>query len=138
MVRAAAPYVGDTGRSPVVACLVGSLVCAFLGIGVIAAYLPAPVPVGWPIGFLAASVALLAAATGLLRLRRRFAWALFFAVARWVFVGTSIFSLMGVYVMVYDGTSRLALNVMIAVLLLSAIDIPLVIAFNVARHEPPS
>lgn len=129
------PYVGDTTRSPVVTCTVGSLVCAFLGVGIIAAYLPQQPPLGWSVAFLAASVVLLAAAVAFLLRRRPFAWGLFFAVGRWVLVMALIFAAMGVYVMIVDGTSGAPLMVMTAVLVLSAVDIPLVIAFNVARHE---
>lgn len=129
------PYAGDTSRSPVVTAVIGSLVCAFLGVGVIAAYLPAQVPLGWPVGFLAASVLLLLGGLMFLWRRRPFAWPLFFAVARWVLLVTLIFSAMAVYVLVFDGTSGVTLAVMTAVLVLSAVDIPILIAFNVARHE---
>lgn len=135
MVSQHVPHLGDTSRSPVAVCVIGSLVCAFLGIGVIAAYLPAEVLLAWPVGFLVASTLLLFAALALLARRRHFAWALFFAVARWVLLVTLIFSAMAAYVLIYDGTSGVTLAIMAAVLVLSAIDIPILIAFNVARHE---
>ncbi len=135
MVNAPAPYVGDTQRSPVAICTIASLVCAFLGIGVMAAYLPDEPPLSWPAAFLTASVLLLAAAALFLQRRPRFAWRLFWSVARWVFVGTLIFSATAVFVFVYDGTRGPTLAIMAAVLVLTAIDIPLLIAFSVARHE---
>jgi hypothetical protein len=134
-VSAPAPYLGDITRSPVVACAISSLVCAFLGIGMIAAYLPDAPPLAWPAGFLVASAVLLLAALAFLARRRPFAWRLFFAVARWVTLVTAIFSAMAVYIFVADGTSGTTLAIMAAVLVLSAIDIPLLIGFSVARHE---
>jgi hypothetical protein len=133
--EADSPYVGDTSRSPVVGCTLASIVCAFLSVGIIAAYLPRPVPLTWPVGFLIASVVLLAAALGFLLRRRSFAWWLFFRVARWVLVLTLVFTAMAVYVFVLDGTPVKTMAIMAAVLLLTAIDIPVLIGFSVARHE---
>jgi hypothetical protein len=129
------PYAGDTTRSLVVSCTISSLVCAFLGVGVIAAYLPGAPPLAWPIGFLVASGVLLLAALAFLARHRPFAWPLFFAVARWVALVTLIFSAMAVYIFVSDGTSGLTLAIMTIVLVLAAIDVPILIGFSVARHE---
>ena len=129
------PYLGDTSRSPVVGCMLASIVCAFLSVGIIAAYLPRPVPLSWSVGFLLASAALLAVALVFLLRRRNFAWRLFFAVARWVLVLTLVFAGMAVYVFVSDGTPATTMAIMAVVLLLTAVDIPVLIGFSVARHE---
>jgi len=129
------PYLGDTSRSPVVGCMLASIVCAFLSVGIIAAYLPRPAPLSWSVGFLVASAALLAGALVFLLRRRHFAWRLFFAVARWVLVLTLVFTAMAVYVFVSDGTPATTLAIMAVVLLLAAVDIPVLIGFSVARHE---
>jgi len=131
------PYLGDTSRSPVVGCMLASIVCAFLSVGIIAAYLPRPAPLPWSIGFLVASAALLAAALVFLLRRRGFAWRLFFAVARWILALTLVFTAMAVYVFVSDGTPLKTMAIMAIVLLLTAIDIPVLVGFSVARHERP-
>ncbi|MCL5946568.1 MAG: hypothetical protein M1298_00890 [Chloroflexi bacterium] len=135
MVTTPEPYRGDTTRSPIVGCTIGSIVCAFLAIGIIAAYLPQAVPLVWPVAFLVASGVLLVAAIILLSRLRHFAWAMFFAVARWMAVLTMIFVAMTVLVFIVDATGGLTLAVMAIVLVLTAIDVPILVGFSVARHE---
>jgi hypothetical protein len=135
MVNAPEPYAGDTTRSPVVVCTIGSIVCALVSVGIIVAYMPRPVPLAWSWGFLgAAAVLLLAALVSLLR-RRSFAWRRFFIVARWVLLLTLVYAGMLEYVFVHDGGRGKPLIIMTILLLLTAIDIPILWAFSVARHE---
>lgn len=129
------PYAGDTTRSPIVTSTIASIVCAFLAIGILASYLPQSPPLGWSVAFLVASVLLLAAAIVLLSRRRNFAWPLFFTVARWVLVLTGIFIAMALFVFIVDGTSGAPLAIMASVLVLAAVDVPLLLGFSVARHE---
>jgi hypothetical protein len=135
MVTQDRPYLGDTSRSPIVAATIGSIVSAFLAVGFIASYLPRPAPMAWPVGFLIASGLLWVAGLALLLRLQRFAWSLFFAVARWISVLTVLFAGMAVYVFIADGTSGGTLAVMVTVLVLAAINIPIVVGFSVARHE---
>ena len=135
MVATPEPSSGDTTRSPIVGCTIGSIVCAFLAVGIIAAYLPQAVPLMWPMVFLGVSGALLVAALILLARLRHFAWSLFFAVARWIIVLTAVFVAMTVFVFVVDGTDGLTLTVMAIVLILTAINVPILVGFSVARHE---
>lgn len=131
----AEPYVGDTTRSPVVACGLGSTACAFIAIGILAAAMPRQPSLTWPVAFLAASVVLLGAAVVGLAGRRRFAWRLFFVVARWTVLLTGVFAAMAAYVFLYDGVRGATLTIMAVVLALAAVDVPLVLGFSVARHE---
>jgi hypothetical protein len=113
----------------------GSLLCAMLSAGTMAAYVVQPPPLGWPAGFLAASALfLLATAVGLL-LRRGFAWGRFFTVAKYVVLMTLVMTAMLEYVFVFDGMRGKALLVMTVVLAITAIDIPILWGFSVARHE---
>jgi hypothetical protein len=75
------------------------------------------------------------AAIVLLSRRRNFAWALFFTVARWVLMLTGIFIAMALFVFIVDGTSGAPLAIMASVLVLAAVDVPLLLGFSVARHE---
>ncbi|MCL4508628.1 MAG: hypothetical protein M1296_03770 [Chloroflexi bacterium] len=135
MVGTPEPYSGDTTRSPIVACTIGSIVCSFLAIGIIAAYLPQAVPLVWPLAFLAASGVLLATAIVCLLRLRQFAWPLFFAVARWILVLTAVFVVLSVYVFTVDGTNGVTLTVLAIVLVLTALNVPILVGFSVARHE---
>ncbi len=135
MVNAPEPYVGDTTRSPVVAFAIGSIACALVSVGILIFYVPHPASLAWASGFSGGSAALLLAAMVSLLRRRPFAWRQFFIVARWVFLLTMVYTGMLEYVIVYDGARGKPLIIMTIVLLLTAIDIPILWAFSVARHE---
>jgi hypothetical protein len=129
------PYLGDTTHSPIRLFAMGSLVCAMLSAGIMAAYVPRPAPLGWSTGFLVASAVLLVAAVvGMLR-RRNFAWSRFFSVAKYVVLMTVVISAMLEYVFVYDGMRGNPLVIMSVVLAITAIDVPILWGFAVARHE---
>ncbi len=132
----AGPYLGDRSRSPIVAASVSSIVFAFLSVGFIASYLPRKAPMVWPVAFLVVSAVLWIVAVLMLTRLRTFAWPLFFKVLRWVSILPAIFAALAIFVFVSDGTGGSTLLVMVAVLILAAANIPLVIGFSVARHEP--
>jgi hypothetical protein len=135
VVNAPEPYAGDTTRSAVVAFTIGSIVCALVSVGILVFYVPRPGSLAWASGFSVASAALLVAALVSLLRRRHFAWQRFFIVARWVLLLTLVYTGMLEYVIVYDGARGNPLIIMTIVLLLTAIDIPILWAFSVARHE---
>jgi hypothetical protein len=135
MVNAPEPYAGDTTRSPLVAFAIGSIVCALVSVGILVFYVPRPASLTWASGFSAASAALLLAAIVSLLRRRLFAWQRFFIVARWVLLLTLVYTGMLEYVIVFDGARGKPLIIMTIVLLLTAIDVPILWAFSVARHE---
>jgi len=129
------PYQGDTTRSPIRLFAIGSLVCAIVSAGILAAYAPRPAPLGPSEGFLIGSAVLLVACVaGLLR-RRNFAWNRFFTVAKFVVLMTVVVSAMLEYVFIFDGMRGGALAIMSIVLAITAIDIPILWGFAVARHE---
>ena len=130
-----APNLGDTTRSPIRLFAIGSLVCAILSAGILAAYAPRPAPLGPSEGFLIGSVVLLLATVAGLVLRRNFAWSRFFAVAKYVVLMTVVISAMLEYIFVFDGMRGGALAIMSIVLAITAIDIPILWGFSVARHE---
>ncbi len=133
-----APWLGDTTRSPVMACTVGAIVTSFVAVGFLAAYLPRKAPLGPPIGLLIASGVLTIAGAALLRGKPGFAWGVFRSVARWIVLVTLIFAAMAEYVFAYDKTTGAPLVIMTIVLLLAAINVPVAVGFSVARHERPA
>jgi hypothetical protein len=129
------PYEGDPTHSPIRLFAMGSLLFALLSAGTMAAYVVQPPPLGWSTGFLVASALLLfATAVGLVR-RRGFAWRRFFLVAKYVVLMTLVITAMLEYVFVFDGMRGNPLIVMTVVLAITAIDIPILWGFSVARHE---
>jgi hypothetical protein len=129
------PYLGDTTRSLIRLFAIGSLVFAILSAGILAAYAPRPAPLGPSEGFLAASGVLLVATVVGLLMRRNFAWSRFFMVAKFVVLMTVVISAMLEYVFVFDGMRGGALAIMSLVLAITAIVIPILWGFAVARHE---
>lgn len=135
MMNSHEPYQGDTTHSPIRFFAIGSLICAMLSAGIMAAYVPRPAPLGWSAGFLVASALLLLAAVVGMVLRHNFAWGRFFLVAKYVVLMTVVVSAMLEYVFVFDGMRGTALVIMTIVLAITAIDIPILWGFAVARHE---
>jgi hypothetical protein len=129
------PNLGDTTHSPIRLFVTGSLLFAMLSAGFMAAYVPRPAPPGWSTGFLVASAVLLVAAVAGMLGRRNFAWSRFFVVAKYVVLMTVVISAMLEYVFVYDGMRGNPLAIMSVVLAITAIDVPILWGFAVARHE---
>ena len=135
MVTTPTPYAGDTTRSPVVACIVGTIISCILAAGIIIAHVPEPAPM-WGSIMWVCIAAVLTVATMVLILRKKpFARKRFFAVAKWVFLYILVLSGMGEYVMAFDGMRGEPLVVMTLILLLFLINIPVLWGFSVARHE---
>jgi hypothetical protein len=128
-------YVGDTTKSPIMACAVGAIVTSFLAIGVLSSYLPRRPPMAIPYGLLIASGVLALAGVLQLSRKRDFAWKVFFSVARWVLMLTGVFAVMAEFVFIKDQTRGAPLAILTIVLALAAINVPVVLGFSVARHE---
>jgi len=135
MVNTHESYAGDTTRSPIRLFAIGSIICAMLSAGIMAAYVTQPAPLGWSTGFLVASALLLLATVLSLVRRRNFAWRRFFIVAKFVVLMTLAIASMLEYVFVFDGTRGTSLVIGTIVLAIGAIDIPILWGFSVARHE---
>lgn len=134
---------GDTamhsaGHLPPVAELTVASVAMMVSGGVyLASYLPSSPPLGPAVGLVSAGGALTVAALIALARIRRFAWGTFFEVARWA--GLAYLVIAGIlgFVFIYDRTRGATLAVLVVSLVVFAIDVPVVIAFTVARFQPP-
>ncbi len=125
-----------TRRLPPVAELTVASVALMLAGGIyLAAHLPKPPPLGPAVGLLVAGGALTVLAVGLLSRIRPFAWDRFFLVARWALVAYLVIAGMLGFVFIYDHTRGATLGVLLATLVVFALDVPMVIAFTVARYE---
>ena len=123
-------------RLPPVAELVVISVALMLSGGVyLGAHLPHPPPLAPVVGTLAAGGALTLVALGILGRIRPFAWDRFFLVVRWALVAYVVIAGILGFVFVYDGTKGATLAVLILTLVVFAIDVPVVIAFTVARYQ---
>ena len=102
-----------------------------------ASHLPRHVPQGPTIALLAAACVLLAVNITLLARIENFAWKSFRLVAGWVLAAYVVIAGMLEYAFVYDGTSGSQLVILTAMLVVFAIDIPLLLGFSVARFQDP-
>jgi membrane-bound acyltransferase YfiQ involved in biofilm formation len=100
-----------------------------------AAHLPRHVPQGPTIALLCAAVVLLAINVGLLVRIEGFAWHTFRLVSGWVFLAYLVIAGMLEYVFIYDHTRGSQLLILSLMLVVFAVDIPLLLGFSVARFQ---
>jgi hypothetical protein len=100
-----------------------------------AAHLPRHVPQGPTIALLCAAAVLLAVNAVLLSRIEGFAWGTFRLVAGWVLVAYLVIAGMLEYVFVYDHTRGTQLVILTLMLVVFAVNIPLLIGFSVARFQ---
>jgi len=118
---------------------IGIAVLVLIVIGGIytAAHLPRHVPQGPTIGLLAAAAVLLAVNAVLLSRIEGFAWRAFRLVAGWVLLAYVVIAGMLEYVFVYDHTRGTQLGILTLMLLVFAVNIPMLLGFAVARFQDP-
>jgi hypothetical protein len=103
----------------------------------LAAHLPRPAPLGPPVAALAVAVLALLTAVAVLARVRDFAWHTFFVVAGWTLAAYVVIAGMLVFVFVLDHTPGSRLTVLTLMLVVFALDVPLLLAFSVARYQAP-
>ncbi len=123
---------------PTLELAVATLVLVIAGGTFVAAYLPQRAPFAFPLVLLVAAVVILDVNVILLSRVRDFAWDAFFRVAGWTLLAYIVIAGMLEWVFVADGTPGDALALLSGMLLVYAIDIPLLFGFAVARYQPPS
>jgi len=123
-------------RFPPVAELTVASVALMLSGGIyLAAHLPRHPPLGPAVGLLIAGGALSLVSLALLVRIRPFAWPTFFLVARWALVAYLVIAGVLAFVFIYDHTRGATLAVLLLTLVVFACDVPVVVAFTVARYE---
>ena len=122
---------------PIQQIAVATLVLIVIGGIYTAAHLPRHVPEGPTIGLLAAAAVLLAVNVTLLSRIEGFAWSVFRLVAGWVLVAYVVIAGMLEYVFVFDHTRGSQLVILTLMLVVFAVNIPLLLGFSVARFQDP-
>ncbi len=125
----------DRRLPPVTQLGAASMAFVAAGVIVLAAYLPKHAPLAAPVACLACAAALLAVNAALLARSRDFAWWRFFQVMRWGLLAYTVVAGMLEYTFLYDHTRGTVLAVMTAMLVLFTVNVPLLMAFTVARYE---
>jgi hypothetical protein len=132
------PYRPAGRRFPPVAELaVVSLALVVVGGVLMASYVPRRPPLGPPAGVAAVGAALLLGSAILLARLPGFAWDRFFLVFRWALLAYAISAGMIAFAFIRDHTRGAPLALVLVMLVIYALDVPLIIAFTVARYVTP-
>ena len=135
--RSAAPA-GVTSQqrfAPVAGIAAASLVLVVVGGIYMASYAPRRPPLAVPIFLAAAGGVLLAVNVVMLARTRGLAWDKFFLVGRWALLSYVIAAGLIEFAFVRDHTRGGPLVVLTAMLVLFAVNVPLIISFTVARYQ---
>jgi hypothetical protein len=121
---------------PVTQIAVATMALIVVGGITMASRLPSP-PLPLLIGLLVAAAVLLGANLVLLARLRDFAWRQFFTVAKWTALAYLIMYGMLEFTFIYDKVPGATLTVLTLMLLVIAVDVPLLFGFTVARYADP-
>ena len=122
---------------PVSEVCIASMILIVIGGIYLAAHLPHHAPPALPIIVLVGSAALIAWNVLAVSRIHEFAWTTFWLVGRWSLVAYVVIAGMLEYVFVRDGTRGSQLVLVTLMLIVYAINIPLLFAFSVARYQEP-
>ena len=123
--------------APIAEIAIAAMALIIVGGITLASRLPRPAPLPLLIALLAAAAMLVLTDIVLLARLRDFAWPLFFQVAGWTLLAYSIMYGILVFTFVYDHVAGSTLVVLTLMLVVIAIDIPLLFGFAVARYAEP-
>jgi hypothetical protein len=120
---------------PITQMAVVSMALVVIGGIYVASYVPKSVPLAPAVVLLVAAAAVLVANVISLSRVREFAWQRFFQVFQWSLLAYVVIAGMIGYVFVDDGTRGGVLALLIGMLVIYAVNIPLLLGFSVARYE---
>jgi hypothetical protein len=120
---------------PVTEIGAASMVTIAAGVIYTASYLPKHAPLALPVVLLVVAAALQLVNAVLLSRIREFAWYRFFQVAGWSLLAYAIIAGMIEYAFLFDHTRGSQLVVLTLMLVLFMLNVPVLIAFTVARYE---
>lgn len=133
----AAPSATPRKLPPIAEIAVAAMALIIAGGITLASRLPKPAPLPLLTGLLIAAAALMLADVVLLARLRDFAWPLFFQVATWTALAYAVMYGILEFTFVYDHVTGTTLVVLTLMLVVFAVDIPLLFGFSVARYSPP-
>jgi hypothetical protein len=137
MVSRLASADGEVKLPPIAEIAIAAMSLIIVGGITLASRLPHPAPLPLLIALLAAAAVLVLTDVVLLARLQDFAWPLFFQVAGWSLLAYSVMYGILEFAFVYDHVTGSTLVVMTLMLVVIAIDIPLLFGFSVARYAEP-
>jgi hypothetical protein len=123
------PPVIEVGVVAMALCIAGTIY--------LTSYVPRTPALGPAIGLVAAAAAVVLANALALGRIGGFNWRLFWKVGGWTLLGYAIIAGMLMFTFVYDQLPAEQLALLVATLAVFAVDIPMMLAFSVARFQPP-
>jgi hypothetical protein len=127
----------DRQLPPVIEAGCAGLALAIAGVIYLSAYIPGHPSLAPAIGLLAASAATVLGNVLVLSRIDQFAWWMFWKVWRWTMVAYAIIAGMLMYVFIFDQIPTGQLTLLVLTLAVFAVNIPTMLAFSVARFQPP-
>ncbi len=129
-----------TGRKlpPIAELCVVTMALVIIGGTFIAGHIPEHVPLLLPTVLAVAAAIILAVNLYLLSKIGPFAWAVFKQVFGWSIVAYAVIAGLLMFVFLRDNIPGDVMTFLIAMLIIYAIDIPLLFGFSVARYQPES
>jgi len=119
---------------PVAEIAVADMALIIIGGITLASRLPRPAPLPLLVALLAAAAVLVLADVALLARLREFAWPVFFQVAKWSLLAYSVMYGVLEFTFVYDHVAGSTLVVLTLMLVVIAVDVPMLFGFSVARY----
>ena len=129
--------VADRKFPPIAEIAVAAMSLIIAGGITLASRLPHPAPLPLLTALLAAAAVLVLADVILLARLRDFAWPLFFRVANWTMLAYAVMYGILEFTFIYDHVTGATLAVVTLMLVVFAVDIPLLFGFSVARYATP-
>jgi hypothetical protein len=127
----------DRRLPPIAEIAVVSIALMLVGGIYLAAQLPGHPALAVPVSLVSAGAVLTAADLAWLSRIRPFAWPTFFLVLRWGLVAYVVIAGLLGYVFIRDHTPGPTVAVLVATLAVFAVDVPVILAFTVARFQDP-
>ena len=112
-----------------------SMICVIIGVIYVASHLPRKPPLELPTALVIAAAVVLAVNVVVLARLQDFAWHRFFQVLRWGGLAYLVIAGMIEYAFVYDHTRGSTLVVLTLMLAIFSANVPILLAFTVARFE---
>lgn len=119
---------------PVAEIAVAAMALIIIGGITLASRLPRPAPLPVLVTLLAVAAVLVLADVVLLARLREFAWPVFFQVAKWSLLAYAVMYGILEFTFVYDHVAGSTLVVLTLMLVVIAVDVPLLFGFSVARY----
>jgi hypothetical protein len=111
-------------------------VLCITGVIYLTSYVPRTPALGPAIGLVIAAGAVVLANAVILSRIPDFNWRVFWQVGWWTLVGYAVIAGMLMFTFIYDQLPTGQLTLLVATLAVFAVDIPLMLAFSVARFQP--